>query len=228
MTSMLTRIPPKTLVVVAIVLLGAALVAGFALDVKAFGEHLLAELVGLLASVLVAVFVVDVLVERERARRWDLVAAETVASLRFAIIRAGLDVYLLLPAPRLTAADPFTMSEAGKGQLAMSLSTLARTVETAKGIELDTALNALRPHLAVARDSVMPRLLAIGQHELIASVATLEGNLQNLEYTVWLEERFGTVPDAKRDLAEVLLAMASVGNLTDEHAIGNRPAHETS
>lgn len=55
MTSMLTRIPPKTLVVVAVVLPGAALVAGFALDVKACGEHLLAELVGLLANVLIAV-----------------------------------------------------------------------------------------------------------------------------------------------------------------------------
>lgn len=224
---MLRRISPKTLVVAAIVLLGGALVAGFALDAKTFGEHLLAELVGLLVSILVAVFIVDVLVERERSRRWDLVSAETVASLRFAVIRAGLDVYLLLPAPRPPAADPFTMSDAGEGHLAMALSTLARTVEKADAIELGAALDALRPHLAVARDSVMPRLLAIGQHRLIASVATLEGKLQKIEYTVWLEERFGTVPDAKRDLAEVLLAMASVGNLTDDHTTGHRPRHKT-
>jgi hypothetical protein len=223
----LARIAPKTLIVAAIVLLGGALIAGFALDPKTFGEHLLAEFVGLLVSILVAVFIVDVFVERERSRRWDLVSTETVTLLRFAIVRAGLDVYLMLPAPRPPAADPFTMSEAGEGQLAMALSTLARTVEKTEDIELDAALDALRPHLAVARDSVMPRLLAIGQHELIASVAALEGKLQNLEYMVWLEERFTNLSDAKRDLAEVLLAMASIGNLTDEHST-SRPEHETS
>ena len=220
MPAVLKRIPSKTLVVAAVAVFGGALIPGFALDVKAFGQHLIAELVGLLASIVVAVFIVDVLVERERARRWELVAAETTASLRFAIIRAALDVYLLLPAPRPTAADPFTMSETGTGSLAAALSTLAGSIEMAGEIRLGDALSALRPHLAIVRNAIMPRLLTIGQHELIARVAVLERKLHDLEYTVWLEQRFGNLPDTKRELAEVLVALAHVSELADERATG--------
>jgi hypothetical protein len=218
MPLMLSRIPLKILLLAVMGLSAAAVVAGLELDVKAFGEHLLAELVGLLASVVAAVFVVDVLVERERAQRWELVSVQTRASLRFAIVRAGLDVYLLLPPPRPGAADPFTMAEVGEGGLAKALSTLAVTIEHADGIDLAAALNALRPHLAAVREAIMPRLLAIGQHELIARVATLEGALQRLEYTAWLEQRFRSLPDPRPELAQVLVGLAQVSELTEDAA----------
>ena len=167
--------PVKPLVIAALIMLAAALAAGFAIDASSFALHLLAELVGLVASVLVAVFIVDVLIERERDRRWELVAGETTSSLRFAILRAGHSIYLLLPVPRPAAADPYTMSEVPQVGLTVALHTLGGTVRDTKDIDLGKALAALHDHLAVVRDSVMPRLLTIGRHDLIAAVASLEG-----------------------------------------------------
>jgi hypothetical protein len=213
--SMLKRIPVKPLVIAALILLAAALAAGFAIDASSYALHLLAELVGLLVSVLVAVFIVDVLVERERDRRWELVAGETTSSLRFAILHAGYNIYLLLPSPRPPAADPYTMSEVPQAGLTSSLRRLTETVRDTRDIDLSKALTALHDHLALVRDSVMPRLLTIGRHELIAAVASLEGRLQQMEHAVWLDERFEGLPDGQLDLAEVIDAMAAVSELLD-------------
>jgi hypothetical protein len=213
--SMLKRMPAKPLVIAALILLAAALAAGFTIDANSYALHLLAELVGLLASVLVAVFIVDVLVERERDRRWELVAGETTSSLRFAILRTGYSIYLLLPAPRPPAADPYTMSEVPQTGLTSSLRGLAETVRDTQDIDLGKALIVLHDDLAVVRDSVMPRLLTIGRHELIAAVASLEGRLQQMEHTVWLDERFEGLPDGHHDLAMVIDAMTTVSELLD-------------
>jgi hypothetical protein len=163
------------------------------------------------------VFIVDVLVERERARRWELVSAETTAALRFAIIRAGLDVYLLLPAPRPPAADPYTMNLGGRGALPEALRTLADAVRATQDLgELSEVVEDLRSHLALVRDGIMPRLLAIGQHELVARLAALEGGLQELEHTAWLRERFSGLPNTAGDIADVVDALARVGEFVDD------------
>jgi hypothetical protein len=206
----------RTLVAVAVIVIVLALAGGFALDAKGFATHLLAEVVGVLASVLLAVFVVDVLVEREQARRWDLVAVETTTALRFAIIRAGLDVYLMLPAPRPTTADPYTMGLGEHGELTAALRSLADAVRETQDLgHLSDAVGGLRPHLALVRDGVMPRLLAIGQHELVARLAALEGSFQDLEHAAWLNERFSGLPAPGRDLANVIDALAGVAELVD-------------
>jgi hypothetical protein len=163
-----------------------------------------------------AVLVVDVLVEREQARRWDLVAVETTAGLRFAIVRAGLAVYLLLPKPRPTAADPYTMGLVGPGELTAALRSLAAVVRQTHDLgELNKAVEALRPHLDLVRDGVMPRLLAIGQHELVARLAALEGSYQDREHAAWLSERFSGLPGPELDLAKVVDGLARVGELVD-------------
>jgi len=205
------RFSLRILMAVAGVVILLALIGGFALDAKGFADHLLAELVGVFGGALLAVFVVDVLVDRERTRRWDLVASETTAALRFAVIRAGLSIYLLLPAPRPSKADPYTMGLGDDDALAGALSALAELLRDSRAHTRPAdAVEGLRPHLALVRDGLMPRFLTIGQHDLVARLAALEGSFQELEHAAWLDERFSSMPEPGREVADVVDALARV------------------
>src|SRR4051794_15661195 len=107
------RASNKILVSVAVGTIVVALAVGFALDYKGFAGNLLAEVAGMLGSVLLAVLVIDALVERDRAQRWALVADETLEALRFALERATMPFFLRLPAPRPAMANPTSMALAG-------------------------------------------------------------------------------------------------------------------
>ncbi len=217
------RVSAQGIVVVALLIVLLAVGTGFMLDARGFAGNLLSEVAGILIGVLLTVFVIDALIARERTRRWRLVSTETLATLRFAVIRAGLEIYLLLPAPRPPRADPFTSSLSGRDALADSLRALGDAIKNATS-ELDPDIAArLRPHLGVLRDGVMPRLLTIGEHDLIARLAALEGAVQELEYTVWLDGRFGNSGGLALSLASVAETLADVAAIVDEDHLTSNP-----
>jgi hypothetical protein len=195
-----------------------ALLVGFTIDAKGFAGNLLAEIAGVLVSVLLAVFIVEKAVERERSRRWDLVAEQTASMLRFAVIRVGSHVYLRLPAPRSSASDPYTLGLLGDKQLSGALSQLAEDVrkEPELGSDKEGFVAGLRPHLEFIRAGIMPQLLAIGKHDLIALLAAVESAFQNLEHTLWLEARFGGPDQFQTDAATLVDALANVSRAIDE------------
>lgn len=217
---MLDQISLKKFTKFALAATTVVLVVGFALDAKGFSGNLLAEIAGVLVSVLLAVFIVEKAVERERSRRWDLVAEQTTSMLRFAVIRAGTNVYLQLPAPRSAAADPYTLGLLGDKQLSAALSQLAE--EMRKEPELGTGkegfVAGLQPHIEFIRAGVMPQLLAIGKHDLIARLAAVESTFQNLEHTLWLEERFGGPDQFHVDAAALIEALANLSRAIDDPA----------
>lgn len=222
---LLAHVSMKVLLVLSVMVAAAAIVTGFMLDAAGFAGNLLAEVAGLLLGVLLAVLIVDVLIERERARRWDLVAAETETNLRLAMIRAGLDVYLLLPVPRPPAADPYTMSQAGPHGLSEALRALADAVRAEPSLQRDSGatggpeplavVEALKPHLELIRTAVMPRLIAVGEHDLIARLAFLEGAYQELEHSAWMADRFGGWTQLAVDLGKVIDALSDVSEMTE-------------
>jgi hypothetical protein len=109
------------------------------------------------------------------------------------------------------------MNLGGRGALPEALRTLADAVRATQDLgELSEVVEDLRSHLALVRDGIMPRLLAIGQHELVARLAALEGGLQELEHTAWLRERFSGLPNTAGDIADVVDALARVGEFVDD------------
>jgi hypothetical protein len=173
----------------------AAIVVGFLLDAKGFGDNALAGLAGMIFSILLAVFVVDRLLDEARARRWSLVSAETVETLQFSFVRAGLSLYLRLPAPRPAAADPYTMAIAGPAELAGALQLLGTHLRKLSDDDLARDDHWFPPEIeqemALVRDGVMPRLLILGEADLVGAVARVEGRFQNLLHGAFLAQRFG-------------------------------------
>lgn len=207
----------KTIVAIAITVALAATAGGFMLDAKGFGGNLLAEIVGILMAAVLAVLIIDRAVERDRARRWDLVSQQTLSTLRFVVLRAGMDVYLSLPAPRPPNADPYTLGQLGEeGGLTDALKELSGVVRTADGIGVDDELViVLKGHLEVVRGGVLPQLLAIGTHDLIARLSTVEAAFQDLEQTAWLEQRFTGLNQFHSELAGFIDALAGVSEQID-------------
>ena len=117
----------RLIALVGLVVAIAALAYGFSLDARGFAGNALAEFAGMVVSVLLAVLVVDRVLDSARKRRWALVSAQTIGTLEFAFVRAGLAVYLCLAAPRPSDADPFTMSMIGPDELAESFGSAVGT-----------------------------------------------------------------------------------------------------
>lgn len=78
---MVLRLLRSPLVLLLVAVMAVATAVGFRQDATSFGSNLLAEAVGLAASVLVAVFVADRLVDRRRRDQWGQVASATMAAI---------------------------------------------------------------------------------------------------------------------------------------------------
>lgn len=190
-----------TLVAGACLVLALSLGTGFWLDADSFESNVLAELAGVVLGIGVAVFVVERLVDRDRRARWHLVATETIKTLRFALVRAAMPLYLQLPAPRPNDADPFTMYRSGKlGDGLRALSAKLRDAEPRSPEELKPGLlrevlNDVAPHLDFIQDMIMQRLLTVGPDpELIKRLAVLESTREDVDHAAWIDERFGSRP----------------------------------
>jgi hypothetical protein len=185
------------------------------LDVKSFAGNALAEFAGAILSVLAAVLVLDRLVENDRRRRWNLVAEETVETLRLALIRAGVAMYLRLDAPRPPSADPFTMAIAGPEELVRALRELGGRLRGRRDTQLgepDEWLPEVEEQIRLIREGVMPRLLAIGDEDIVAAVAGVEGRFEELLYAAWAADRFGGehIAAASAQLSEAMGQAAAV------------------
>jgi hypothetical protein len=219
---LLERFSLKTLATVAAAAAVAGLAAGFAIDARGFLGNLLAELVGIVSGALLAIFIVERILERERSRKWDLVSEQTIATLRFALVRAGHHVYLLLPVPRDPDADPYTLGLLQKNRLADALSTLAASVRKRPDLEIEgDVAKSLEPHLELIRGGVMPQLVAIGKHDLIARLAVVESAFQDLQHTIWLNEKFGHLNKSSEAVATLVDSLAQVSEVVDASGDGD-------
>ncbi|HET8955637.1 MAG TPA: hypothetical protein VFN18_08260 [Solirubrobacterales bacterium] len=188
----------------AVLIAGACLVlllslaVGIGLDPSSFASNLSAEMVGVVVGIGVAVLVVERLVDQDRRARWRLVETQTIATLRFALVKGALPLYLHLPAQRPMEADPFMNKGVGKlGAALENLSAALRADEPTdlKPDPLRGVLDNIAPHLNFVRDIVMQRLLTVGPDpELIRRLAKLESTFEDLDLAAWLDERFGSRP----------------------------------
>jgi len=217
---MLDRLSLKLVVAIAIAGSAGALAAGLLLDVGSFVENLLAELIGVFLSIALAVLVVDKVVERERERRWDLVSVPIIHTLRFALMRTGMEAFLRLPPPRPPNADPYTLGVLAPDRLAGALEKLALKVREEKPGFTDEGelVDRIRPHLELIRSAAMPQLLAIGRRDLLAPLAIVDKTFQDLEHTVWIEQRMGSLNDFNGSLGQLLDATAEVVKAVDAEA----------
>jgi hypothetical protein len=172
-----------------------AAAVGAALDPRAFAGNVVSEVLGALAGVVVALTLVERLVDRARRRRWAIVSRQTYKTMQWVLVKASLTFYMLLPAPRPTSADPFT-GDAG-GYLPEALHELARAfanfAETTED-ELDARaiVSAVDRDFQTVRQTLMPRLLALSDEPaLLERLVVLEERFETLHYDAWLDERFG-------------------------------------
>jgi hypothetical protein len=204
-----------TLIVGSSLLLAVILAAGFRLDLGNFGSNLLAELAGLVASVVVAILVIERLVDRDRRARWRLVEAQTLKTLRFTLVKCALPLYLHLHDPRPLEANPYGVHQLEPlDERLRNLAAALRKREDRKlkPDPLRPVLESIAPHINFIRDSVMQRLLTVGaKPELIRRLALLESTFEDLDFDAWLDETLSSRPgeNAQR-LAELTDSMRDV------------------
>jgi hypothetical protein len=194
-----------------------AVAAGFWLDAKGFAVNALATFAGMIVSILVALFVVDRLVAGEQRRRWGEVADGTLRTLENAIVQASLDIYLLLPAPRPLAADPFTMSQADHLSDGLRLLSEAVAKESAVGKDPPSVVEVLTPSVRTISEVVISRLLQInGEPDLVRPLVDVERAMQTLDYNARLFERFGLPEGAfATDLGLFIASLAAAAAAMD-------------
>jgi hypothetical protein len=150
---------------VACSILAISLGIGLWLDTGGFAGNLLAELAGVVVGTIIAVLVVERLLDQDRRARWSLVEEQTIRTLRFALTKAAMPLYMALPTPRPPNADPVTMDEAGLLGKALTNLSVALGDDLPEGFKpapLRETLASVDPHVVFIRDSVMPRLLTVG------------------------------------------------------------------
>ena len=202
------------LLVLSLALIAGALIAGFILDWEGFTGNVLAELVGMLASILIAVLLVERFTKAERDARWAVVASATTRTLQAAAVRAALPVFVQLPAPRSPALDPHMALSMGR--LSEALVELAEAVrdlgENRLGQVADARqlLDALSPSTRICTEVVLPRLLALEVGpSLIEPIVQLESAVAQLDYHAWMGDVM-QLPAAAvyEDVARILDALA--------------------
>jgi hypothetical protein len=195
---------------------------GFALDSRAFAGNLIAGVADIIASALIAVFIVDRLVAADRRTRWRAVSEGTAETLEAAIVRAALSLYVRLPAPRPSGTDPFTMAQVG--ELVPALRRLGAALRAEGASPLARApvgsdvIRGVGPHARLIAEVVLPRLLLVGSEpELVASIVALERSVGQLEYDVWMEESFGLpVGVVFEDMARIVDGLRAIAEVVQQ------------
>lgn len=197
------------------VVLVAAVAAGFAIDASSFESNLLAELAGAVVGIGIAILVVERILDEDRRARWNLVETQTIETLRFALVKATLPIYLHLPAPRPPEADPLSMEEAGN--LEEGMRELAGALRGHRSMDLEPTplrkmLETIAAQIEFIRDNAMQRLLTVGADpELVKRLAMLEAVYERLDYDAWLEEKLGSrIDETTHRLADLVDSVRQV------------------
>ncbi|HEU4706031.1 MAG TPA: hypothetical protein VFS64_02455 [Solirubrobacterales bacterium] len=193
----------------------AAVAAGFAIDASSFESNLLAELAGAVVGIGIAILVVERILDEDRRARWNLVETQTIETLRFALVKATLPIYLHLPAPRPPEADPLSMEEAGN--LEEGMRELAGALRGHRSMDLEPTplrkmLETIAAQIEFIRDNAMQRLLTVGADpELVKRLAMLEAVYERLDYDAWLEEKLGSrIDETTHRLADLVDSVRQV------------------
>jgi hypothetical protein len=206
----------RTLLVLTLGVIAAALSAGFWLDWRGFAGNALSELAGMLASILVAILLVERFMKAERDARWASVAQATSRTLQAAAVRASLPAFVQLPTPRSAALDP--QMALSIGLLPNALAALAEALRDigqdplARAFDARILLDAVLPSTRVITEVVLPRLLSLDvDPKLVEPIVNLEGVVAELDYHAWMgtamEISKATVYD---DAANLIGALAIV------------------
>jgi len=232
------RLPGRATLRASAVVIAAAIAAGVALDARGFAGNLLAEAIGVIVSVLLTVLVVERLLERDRRRRWHVVAQETHETLRKSLVLAALPAYLALPSPKPLEADPRIVTDTDG--LTARLEQLERELHAVgeqpdgKPFWLEQVLDSARPHLERVSSSVLPRLLTLGNDpDLLQHLMALEETVNQLDYRLWTAQALTDAdealspmarPEAIRHTASFVRAIADAARQLDVSAAAERAA----
>jgi hypothetical protein len=206
----------KAMLVLCLVVIAAALGVGFRLDWKGFAGNALAELAGMIASILIAIALVARFTKAERDARWSAVADATTRTLEAAAVRASLPAFVQLPTPRSPALDPQMARSVGR--LPQSLAALADALRDlsqdpfAAPSDARQFLDAVLPSTRVITDVVLPRLLSLDvDPRLIEPIVELESIVAQLDYHAWMAATMQISPSTLlKDAADLVAALSTV------------------
>jgi hypothetical protein len=206
----------KALLVLTLIVIAGALGVGFLLDWRGFAGNALAELAGMLASILVAILLVERFTKAERDARWVSVAEATARTLQAAAVRASLPAFVQLPAPRSAALDPQMALSLGRLPNALAgLSDSLREVGQdpfASAFDARKLLDAVLPSTRVITEVVLPRLLSLDvDPRLVEPIVNLESVVAQLDYHAWMGGAMDIASaTVYNDAAELVAALAVV------------------
>lgn len=223
----------RTLVLGALGVVAVALAIGFLLDWKGFAGNALAELAGIVASVLVALFFVDRFTKAERDARWASVAGATARTLEGAAVRASLRAFVQLPTPRPPHLDPRMAETVGRlphalVALAAALKEAGQTPLTTPPNDLREFVDAVRPSVRTITDVVLPRLLSLDvEPALVELIVELEGVFGELEYDAWMQQTMEMPSSAFYNDASRLVEALGQIMAVQQPSLANRVGRES-
>jgi hypothetical protein len=219
---------PKAMLGFAIVLFVAVVVYGLSC-VKDFGGNLLAEVAGVAAGVVVAVLVVETILERRRNQAWALVRGQLASSGRTLAQMAARDLHLALPQPDRAAnsvANPSPMVMPA-GHQAATLDRLAGALDAhAETYDPNTAdtdpvrlHDALSPVIWRIRSELGPRVLASGEPPLVHAFGQIDETLGAWDIARYeAEAEPNLLPSLWRSAADFARALAAFVRVSEGQA----------
>lgn len=228
---MSNRLALVLLALVAVAL--AALGIGLALGARAFVSNFLAGLVGWAISVLFAVLLIDVLLERRRAERWEAVRELTLRSIFIQVTDMAVDLLMVSHVTDLMDGedamryyDTINGDDPRSERSVEALHELADFVRkhaedladaTSEFGQIDTTSRSLyreiQQELATLRDVLTPRVLELGGDPKLAELLfEVERSERYWRHAVWLIENDWGMPDkfAWNSAATVYKAVANL------------------
>jgi hypothetical protein len=164
-------------------LIAIALAAWGLLCFDHFGEHVLAEGIGIAASVPVTVLVVEAILDRRRSEHWSVVREQTGKTIETLVQQAAFDLHVALPEgeERSKIPSPAVLPAGGHATVLrrIAVGLRARTDADPAVIRLQNTLQQPLYHLV---DRMGPRIYASGDPVLVQRFGALEEQ-------VWAWER---------------------------------------
>jgi hypothetical protein len=154
-------------------------VYGFAC-VDGFGGNLLAEIAGVAAGVVVAVLVVEAIMDRRRGEEWSLVRDQLATSARGLAQMAALELHVALPQEvRSAIPSPAVLPSGGHtamlDQLAGELDAYVKTYDdNTAHMEPIRLHESLSPVVWRIRSELGPRVMASGEPGLVHTFGALD------------------------------------------------------
>jgi hypothetical protein len=209
------KINQKHFVILCVLLVLIIIVTGLTIDFKGYLGNILAEIAGLIISILVALLLVDRFTEIQRKKRWQKVRNLTHRSISHHLSNILLELFNHFPLPDHSVANtilicrdqPDTKPTEAVNNLIKQINTLQQQGKTTSEIIIEY-FNSTKWDISQIRHDLIPRVIQSSDNQdLIDALVAFDDIVQDLQNAIILHKRFAkqeALPDIISLLENIL------------------------